>query len=147
MKMPLKGKAGQAGFTLVEAIVTVVVAAVMGVIFAQLMGTAMSQSARAVENVRREAGAEALVEWIVADYLVEINKDDPSGALGVIKGRNYGGNVAKKYIEFDAGGNEDPNHNPDTASDTLKVTVEAIGGPLTVLLTNSRIGASPPVAF
>jgi prepilin-type N-terminal cleavage/methylation domain-containing protein len=136
------------GFTLVEAIVTIMVAAIMGVIFAQLMGTAMSRSANVVENVKKEAGAEALVEQIVADYLVEINKNDPSGALGVIKGKDYGTDVSKNYITFNPSGNEVKVDDPGV-SDTLKVTVKATGGSLTVLLTNSRIKdwPSPPVAY
>jgi prepilin-type N-terminal cleavage/methylation domain-containing protein len=137
------------GFTLVEAIVTIMVAAVMGVIFAQLMGTAMSRSANVVENVKKEAGAEAIVERILADYLAEMNKSDPTGALGEIKGRDYGIDVNKKFIKFMADGTEDPGHGPNTPSDTLKVGVKAIGGDLTILLTNSRIKdrPSPPVAY
>jgi prepilin-type N-terminal cleavage/methylation domain-containing protein len=140
--------AGERGFTLVEAIVTIVIAAIMGVIFAQLMGTAMSRSVQSVENVRRESAAEALADRILADYLAEINRADPSGALGVIKGRDYGTEVVKRYIRFTGAGAEDPTHNPDTPSDTLKVTVKAIGSDLTLLLANSRTGvASPPVPF
>jgi prepilin-type N-terminal cleavage/methylation domain-containing protein len=134
------------GFTLVEAIVTIMVAAIMGVMFAQLMGTAMSRSANVVDNVKKEAGAEAMAEQILADYLAEINKADPTGALGVIKGRNYGADVNKNYITFNPSGNEVKVDDPGT-SDTLKVTVKAIGGSLTLLLTNSRIGDSPPVPF
>lgn len=145
MRPPL---ANRDGFTLVEAIVTLVIAAVMGTIFAQLMGTAMSRSVQSVENVRRESAAEALADRILADYLAEINRSDPSGALGVIKGRNYGAEVAKRYIRFTETGVEDTTHNPDTPSDTLKVTVKAIGSDLTFLLTNSRTGVpSPPVPF
>jgi type II secretory pathway pseudopilin PulG len=145
------------GFTLVEAIVTIMVAAIMGVIFAQLMGTAMSRSANVVENVKKEAGAEAIVEQVVADYLEKINAADypdkidggnyTAGALHFIKNKDYGADVAKEYIKFLANGNQDPGYDPNTPSDTLKVTVKATGGSLTVLLTHSRIGDSPPVAY
>jgi type II secretory pathway pseudopilin PulG len=136
------------GFTLVEVIVTILAAAIMGVIFIQLMGTAMSRSTEAVENVRDEITAEALMEQIVADYVFEINKADPTSALQTIVDRNYGPNVAKVFINFNAG--VEVALVPPNKSRTLKITVEAPGNNLVTLLTESRQAgppASPPVAY
>jgi prepilin-type N-terminal cleavage/methylation domain-containing protein len=133
------------GFTLVEVIVTILMAAIMGAFFIQFMGTAMSRSTRSLENVRDEAAGEALMEQIVADYVAEINKAVPSAALGTIKGRSYGIGVAMEYITFDSSGNEQP----AASSNTLKVTVPAPANNLVTLLTASRQAgppASPPVA-
>jgi type II secretory pathway pseudopilin PulG len=135
------------GFTLVEVIVTILATAIVGVIFINFMGTAMSKSVRSVEMVQGEANAEAIIERIVADYVYELNRDS-AGALNTIKGyiapptSRYGTNVNCDYIVFDTSGNW------TLAGDrTLKVTVAAAGNDLVTLLTKSRASNSPPVAF
>jgi type II secretory pathway pseudopilin PulG len=133
------------GFTLVEVIATILMAAIMGAFFIQFMGTAMSRSTRAIENVRNEAGAERLMEQIVADYVAEINKADPSLALGTMKGKSYGTDVTMQYVTYNSSGAEQA----VALSKTLKVAVNAPGRSLTTLLTESRQAgppASPPVA-
>lgn len=138
------------GFTLVEVIVTILMAAIMSAFFIQFMGTAMSRSTRAIDNVRAEAAAERLMEWIVADYVAEINKADPENALGRMvtnnQNRKYGTDtVTMSYITFTAGAEQ-----PAGNSNTLKVTVHAPGSDLVTLLTESRQAGppgSPPVAY
>jgi prepilin-type N-terminal cleavage/methylation domain-containing protein len=146
-KIPLLKKGGKGrfsnGFTLVEVIVTILAAAIMGAFFIQFMGTAMSKSTEAVENVRDEAAAETLMEQIVADYVAEINKNDPSSALDTIKAKNYGSLVDMKYINFNSSGVEEAVISPNKSS-TLKVVVQAPGNNLTTLLTNSRVSVIPP---
>lgn len=155
---PLFSKGGKGGFskgfTLLEVIVTIIATAIVAVIFIDFMGTAMSKSTRAVEMVRDEAGAEALLECIVADYVFRMNQDS-STALSALRtalnntaicGLNNPATpgVTTAYIIFDSSGNEAP----DTAglNRTLKVTVLAAGNDLTTLLTRSRSTNSPPVA-
>ncbi len=144
--------ASRAGFTLIEVIVTIVAAAIVGVIFIQFMGTAMSRSVRPLEIVRGEAEAERLLERITADYVFEVNRD-PAGALLTLKGqidpptRKYGETVSADYIQFNAGGNEVPFAGPAAEARTLKVTVNAAGNDLVALFTRSRTANSPPVAF
>ena len=142
-------KSNQRGFTLIEVIVTILAAAIVGVIFINFMGTAMSKSVRSVEMVQGEALSEATLERITADYVFKINQNS-STALGLIKTdidnkSIYGDNVTATYIIFDSGGNEAP----DTAglNRTLKVTVAAAGNDLVTLLTRSRNANSPPVPF
>jgi prepilin-type N-terminal cleavage/methylation domain-containing protein len=138
------------GFTLVEVIVTILATAILGAIFINFMGTAMSKSTQAVEMVQGEAAAEATLERIVADYVLKTNQNNAT-ALGLIKtdidppNKVYGDNVSATYITFDAGGNEVS----DTLglNRTLKVTIAASGNDLTTLLTRSRDANSPPVAF
>jgi prepilin-type N-terminal cleavage/methylation domain-containing protein len=147
-------KSGHRGFTLVEVIVTILVAAIVGVIFINFMGTAMSKSTRAVELVQGEASAEALLECIVADYVFKMNQDSTS-ALGNliddINNRRICGlnnpstpGITTAYIAFDASGNEIP---AGGLNRTLKVTVTAAGNDLKTLLTQSRDANSPPVTF
>ncbi len=137
---------GSKGFTLVEIIVTLVAAGILGVIFTQFMGTALDASWNAIEIVRDEAGGEGVMEEIIADYVAEMNSD-PNIALGNLVTNNtngdYGPNVTMAYIDFDAAGNEIP----PTSNDNLKVVFQASGPAapaitgrysLTMILTNSR---------
>ena len=147
------------GFTLVEVIVTIIATAILGVIFINFMGTAMSKSVRSIEMVQGEASAEATLERIIADYVFKINQDS-STALGLIKTdiglpiQKYGTNVSANYIIFDSAACVPLGANLECSKDdtsglnrTLKVTVAASGNDLTILLTPSRHTNSPPVAF
>lgn len=148
MRLP----APRAGFTLIEVIVTIVAAAIVGVIFIQFMGTAMYRSVRPLEFVRGEAEAERLLERITADYVFEVNRD-PAGVLVTLKAqidpptRKYGETVSAEYIRFDTAGNEAPFTGPAAEARTLKVRVNAAGNDLVALFTRSRTANSPPVAF
>jgi prepilin-type N-terminal cleavage/methylation domain-containing protein len=136
------------GFTLVEVIVTILMAGIMGAFFIQYMGTAMSRSTRAIENVREEAAAESIMEQIVADYVAEINKDDPRPALETIRLSSYGNilvSVNMGYITFNLSG---ARQTTTSQTRTLQVTVRPAQGPgneLVTLLTESR-QAGPPVS-
>jgi prepilin-type N-terminal cleavage/methylation domain-containing protein len=146
------------GFTLIEVIVTIVAMGIMGVIFMNFMGTAMSRSTRSLELVRGEARAEAVAEEIVADFVYWINRADdavnrnPSGVLEFIKTKNYGSdvNVDARYITFDSSGIVQYVSSPGT-SNTLKVKIIVVdgGNSLTILLSNSRpsLIGSPKVVF
>jgi prepilin-type N-terminal cleavage/methylation domain-containing protein len=142
-------KSKQSGFTLVEVIATLLVTAILGAIFIQFMGTAMSKSVRSVEMVQGEASAEAVLERINADYVLKMNQDNTT-ALGLIKTdidnkTVYGNNVTASYIVF-VGGTEVP----DLVGPyrTLKVTVAAAGNDVVTLFTRSRRDpTSPPVPF
>lgn len=138
----------QEGFTLIEVIVTIIAAAIVGVIFINFMGTAMSKSVRSVEMVQGEASAESTLERIIADYVLKINQNEDT-ALGLIKTDTdkktvYGDNVLATYIIF-LNGNIEDKGNQETR--TLKVTVAAAGNDLVTLLTQSRSAKSPPVPF
>lgn len=149
MTHPKSTKIGSKGFTLVEIIVTIVVAGILGVIFMQLMGTALNSSWNAVEIVRDESNAEGLMERIIADYVAYINNDsgDPDSALINIftdyNGKTIDGiTIATQYIYFDSSGDEQIG-----GSDNLKVVLlvpaqlaPAIRSryPLTTILTKSR---------
>ena len=141
------------GFTLVEVIVTIVATAILGVIFINFMGTAMSKSTRAVSNVEAEANAQALMEQIVSDYTVKINETGLPDALDFIFKKDYGTSVTKKYITFSPSGDQVES---GSATDTLKITVvwdisdipQTGGTAITTLLTKSRWSAGDPaVAF
>lgn len=135
------------GFTLVEIIVTIVAAGILGAIFINFMGTALTSSWNAVEITRDEANAEKLLEQIVGEYVVLINGNNPENALNSIA-TTYGGQtidgvgITTQYITFDSSGDEQTG-----GSDYLKVVLQpsgpaspAISGryPLTTILANNR---------
>jgi len=151
---PAKSKhRSENGFTLIEVIATILVIGILAAFFIHFMGTALNDSWRSVEQVADEARAEGLMEKIIADYVERINDNNPDAALAAIKSLessyesdvDYGMPVTMKYIVFTAG-NEvvvDP-----TASNNLKIVVEAPGRNLTTILTKSRTDLNdPPVNY
>jgi prepilin-type N-terminal cleavage/methylation domain-containing protein len=140
------------GFTLIEIIATIVMMGILAAFFIHFMGTAMDDSWQSVVFVAGEAEAEGLLEEIIAYYTSEINKDpaitaDPLGTLKTkIDGGYFGSsNMSWKNIMFDGSGDEQD----DTTAPyyNLKVTVEAPGNDLTVVLTKSRVNTSDPVVY
>lgn len=130
------------GFTLIEIIATIIIAAVLAALMVQFMGTAMTQSADPVVAVRTEAGTGAILEGIVSDY-VRLMNANPATALATLAATDYGASVTMTYAAFDAAGQE---VNPAPASsDTLKVTVQGQGYAVTTLLTNSRTRSDDPI--
>ena len=154
-------RADSKGFTLVEIIVTIVAAGILGAIFVHLMGTALNASWNSVEIVRDESDGEGAMEEIIADYVAAINSDPPDTLTGALKtirdnidGGKYGTNVSWTYIEFDAGGAEIDRG--ATPTDNLKVVLQASGQlspaiagryPLTMILTNSRRNTGDQIAI
>jgi prepilin-type N-terminal cleavage/methylation domain-containing protein len=139
------------GFTLVEVIVTILVAAILSAAFINFMGTAMSRSVRSVEIVQGEADAESVLERITADYVLRTNQNSAT-ALGLMEAAIntppksiYGPDVSARYVYFDAGGNELLYTGASPL--TLEVKVTAEGNNLIVLLAKTRNPNSPPVLF
>jgi prepilin-type N-terminal cleavage/methylation domain-containing protein len=138
------------GFTLVEIIVTIVAAGILGAIFVNLMGTALNSSWNAVEIVRDESNGEGLMERIIAEYVALINRD-PDNALDIIDDYHNqtinGITITAQYILFDAGGNEVILGPPPATSENLKFVLQAPAQagpairsryPLRTILTKSR---------
>ena len=144
------------GFTLVEIITTIIAAGILGVIFVNFMGTALTSSYNSVEIARDEAGAEALMEQIVAEYVADINSN-PAAALNNLD-TNYNGqtingiDITTQYIEFDGSGNEIPSGSKQNLKLVLQASgpgAPAISGrySLTTIFTNSRDTDDPIVIY
>lgn len=142
-RIPHAVVAAKAGFTLLEIIVTILVASVLAALMVQFMNTAMVRGGDPAAAVRTEADTGALMEQIVSDYVRQINSD-PDNALGNLK-TSYASNanVTMTYMRFDASGQEVAEGSP---TGTLKVTVQAGGYEVTTLLTKSRTKADDPVS-
>ncbi|MGD2100524.1 MAG: prepilin-type N-terminal cleavage/methylation domain-containing protein [Desulfobacterales bacterium] len=136
------------GFTLVEVIVTILAVGILGAIFINFMGTALTSSWNAVEITRDEANAEKVLEQIVGEYVVLINGNNPGNALTSIAGTYNGWTspdgiaVATEFINFNTSGDEQTG-----GTDYLKVVLQASGQggpaisgryPLTTILANNR---------
>jgi len=141
----LKSKiTSSAGFSLIEVIATIIVMGILAAFFIHFVGTAVEYSWEAVEFVAGEAEAEGVIEQIIADYVRETNGDpDTNNALAALKGSSYGDNVTMAYIGFDENGNEIPV--TSGTSELLKVTYEAPGKNLTVILPKSRWFSTDPI--
>jgi prepilin-type N-terminal cleavage/methylation domain-containing protein len=142
----------KSGFTLIEVIVTIIAASILGLIFMNFMGTAMSKSVRSIELVKSEAGAEETMERIIGDYVKKMNQDHEN-VLTFIQteintNKRYGDNVSADFITFDTSGKESAYTGSDPKlKRTLKVTIAAEGNDLIALLTRSRGENTPPVPF
>lgn len=144
------------GFTLVEIIVTIVAAGILGAIFVNLMGTALNSSWNAVEIVRDESNGEGVLERIIADYVADINSD-PDNALGNVV-TNYNGQtidgitITTQYSVFDAGGNEVASALSDNLKVVLQTPVQLAPAirfryPLTTILTKSRTAGNDQIVI
>ena len=82
MKSTMDIGTGQNGFTLVEIIITLIAAGILGTIFISLMSTALNDSWNSVEMVHNEARVIRKMEEIIADYVKEINTNPDSALAG-----------------------------------------------------------------
>lgn len=123
--MPVPKKRQQ-GFSLVELIVIIVIAGILGVVLVNLLGTQLTKSGVPLTSTQDAARAEATMESVVAFYNQQVN-NSTSGALDA---------VAAQY----------PNNATFTATrnasfngvDALIVTVNEGGVSLTTVLTQER---------
>jgi len=140
---------GSEGFTLVEVILTLLVAGILSVFFINFTGAALDFSWKSVEIVTSDAETEGKIEEIIAYYTSKIN-DDPGSALSSVVSRYDGQStndvlVTTQYIGFDASGNE---LNPaPSVSYVLKVTAKGKANALVTILTDSRNGGDPAVRY
>ncbi len=148
-------RAPPAGFTLIEVIVTIVVGAIVGVVFFVYMGDQLTHSSDPIDITRNEGVAEMWMERIMSDYVQEMNAATYTTALATIYARNYTAGIynmpasvtlTRTYVTYDAGGNEVAVTGGGT-SNNLKVTVKASGYGLTTVLTAERVTSGDPVTY
>jgi prepilin-type N-terminal cleavage/methylation domain-containing protein len=131
------------GFTLLEVIVTFIVAAILGTIFLQLMGTSMQQSYEPVYMVQDGFSVNEIIEKMNAQYRKRL-LTSTSNPLADFKTDVEGGNLISndpyfgdytyqtKYITF-SGGNEIVDASPNPR--ILKVTITHGGQRVTAIFT------------
>ena len=117
------------GFTLLEVIITLVIAAIFGSMLIQFTGASMSKSADTVERVRNGSELVQTVEQITRDYRnwIKTNPDDSFTNLkNAIDATYGGGNIAVQTVFADV----DPGL--DTDVQILWVTVSELDENATV---------------
>ena len=130
------------GFTLLEVIVTFIVAAILGTIFLQLMGTSMQQSFEPVTMVQEGLSVNEIMEKMNAHYRYRL-LTSPSNPLDDFKTDVETGNslpapyfgdytYQTQYIRF-SGAAEVPDASADPR--ILKVTITHGGQKLSAIFT------------
>jgi len=153
MRISRRLRTPQAGFTLIEVIVSIVVGAIVGVILLTYMGTTLIHSGDPLNIARAEGAAEMWMERIISDYVQEMNTPvSYTGALATIYTRDYTANpynmpvsvtLTRTYVTYNGAGDEVA----AAGGTNLKVTVQAGGYSLTSILTAERSTSGDPVTY
>lgn len=132
------------GFTLLEIVVTLTVASVLGTIIFLYMNTSLTRSTEPVARIQTTYSLNQIVEQITADYktLKDSNGDYNLTTLqGNIQNGNVVGNTpyygeytqVTGYIKFNVGRNEEPDSTGENR--ILKVAITSNNQTTTVLFT------------
>lgn len=145
MRSGCKSLAGHSGFTLLEVIVTLIVASILGVIFLEFMGTTVQKSYEPINMTRGSLEVSEIIEKMNADYRKRLLlSPDPLAAFetDVKKGNKpstqptqpyYGDyTVQTDWIKFSGGSEVD-----DTSGENrvLKVKITLGNRSITALFT------------
>jgi prepilin-type N-terminal cleavage/methylation domain-containing protein len=142
MKAP---KASTTGFTLVEIVITLLIAGVLGATLYQYMGSALSGSAVPIKRLKATIGLQQVVENVVGDF----EQRNPSvesdwtvlrsdiGAVGTEQVNTYGAYrvVRNEFIRFDGAGIEAGDNYGTPPDNVLRITLaNSLDERLTALL-------------
>jgi prepilin-type N-terminal cleavage/methylation domain-containing protein len=133
MKTGFENKKRQAGFTLLEVVVTLIVASILGVILLEFMGTTVQESYRPIYMTQDSMDVNQIMERMNATYKERLLlREDP---LAVFKADVEGGNnisnqpyyygdytVQADWIRFDSNGDQVPDVSGDNRILKVKVT-------------------------
>ena len=116
MKPGLKSKRLQAGFTLLEIVVTLIVASILGVILLEFMGTTVQKSYVPIQMTQNNMNVNQIMERMNADYKKRLlqSADPLVDFLADVENGNddsslpyYGDySVETSWILFDSNGNQ-----------------------------------------
>jgi prepilin-type N-terminal cleavage/methylation domain-containing protein len=135
----------KSGFTLVEVIITLLVAVILGAIMMQYSGSALTQSSTPIKRLKINTALQAVADQIIgafrqvapSDSAAWINFQSTIGAAGTDQNNAYGEYrvLFNDFIQFDAAGNEITDVYGTAPEDTLKVVIAGPNDdPLTFLL-------------
>lgn len=131
------------GFTLLEIIVTLTMASVLGTVVVMYMSTSLTRSVEPITFIQNSFSLNQIVEQITADYKGLLDNDS-STALTILRTYIQNGNndsntpyygeytQSTKWLQFDSAGDELPGDNGDR---TLKVVITSNNKSITVLFT------------
>lgn len=125
----------QHGFTLIEIIVTLVIAGLLGALLVSMLGTTLLRSSDPATAARQSAQAESDLEAVVATYVAHVNANT-SGTLAYVQAQ-HPANATLSYATVSIGG-----------FDALRVTATVGQTSVSTLLTQARTnGADSPVKY
>ncbi|MBI9083062.1 MAG: prepilin-type N-terminal cleavage/methylation domain-containing protein [Desulfobacterales bacterium] len=111
------------GFTMIEIIVTIVIAAILGTIAIQFSGTSLSMSARTVARIKNSYTLNEVMEKITRDYglWLEANPNEPISAFETQIQADYSAHIKDAATGTDSSYFVDATG--DTAIDLLHLTL------------------------
>lgn len=118
------------GFTLIEIIVTLVIAGLLGALLVNMLGTSLIKGGTASLTARDSAQAESVIELVVAKYVEHVNANT-SGSLAYVQAQ-YPANATLSYTSLTM----------DGGVDALRVTATVGSSSATTLLTQARTNAA-----
>jgi prepilin-type N-terminal cleavage/methylation domain-containing protein len=110
------------GFTLLEVIVTIVVASILGTLLIEFMMTNLSGSAESVVSLQTECQIEKALESITRDYRNWL-RDNPNENLNLFKALVDGNTYANPPVTVQTDANFEVDSGNDSDIEILRVTV------------------------
>jgi prepilin-type N-terminal cleavage/methylation domain-containing protein len=138
------------GFTLIEIVISLIVASILGAILIQLMGTAVQRSSEGLTQIGISNDLVAVMEEVTSDYdtlIADDREDNADGVAALVQLRDNLENLGSynvngvtgtaKWVSFaDSGTQLTENAIEDTVNlDVLKVTLVKENHSLTALFT------------
>jgi len=138
----MQPKRTDSGFTILEVVITLIVASILGAIFLQFMGTSVQKSYVPVENARRTMALNEILEIMNADYrrLAKESANPLEEFRTNVEGLAYGGGgytCETAYVAFTDAIDSQTWRDADesTAKRVLKVKITLGGRSITTLFT------------
>ena len=136
----------QKGLTILEIIVTIVIAAILGTVLVQVMSTSLTQSSVPITLLQNTYSISQIIEEMTADYEELYDENEKKYDISTLKTYIENGNVSSNtpyygpysvdeidYIRFDASENQELDSSGD--NNILKVSISSNNQSLTVLFT------------
>ena len=136
----------QKGLTILEIIVTIVVAAILGTVLVQVMSTSLTRSSVPITLLQDTYSASQIIEEMTADYEELYDENTKEYDISTLNTYILNGNVSSntpyygpysldeiKYIKFNASNIEEDDGTGD--DNILKVSISSNNQSLTVLFT------------
>jgi len=145
MNAPIRTKI-DSGLTLIEMIIVIVMASMVGLMLTTIMTTALEKSGETIKTVNKEVDAEKIMETITADY-IRLNNLTPTTAIDTLKTYIENGNYTNTSLGADPTSQSGWNGTLTPSQDILVVIVDVGGKKLVTMFTESRGLASATLSY
>jgi len=141
MKADCSTLSGSRGFTLIEAIVTITMTAIMAAMFIQIMGVSVIGNVKQINTLNNSMALYQVMEAMVTDYNNLMATSSTPLATFSSRVQNNTGNygtytvVSNGYVSYNSNGVESTASGTGTGAQTLKVKISNGVITLTMLFT------------